>query len=200
MMEALDKLVQLLARLPGVGRRSAERMAWFLARDGGGLARELSAVLAEVATRIIPCSRCGNLTARAEDPCRLCADPRRENHVLCVVEDPADIQQIEKAGVFRGRYHALMGRLSPMRGEGPATLRLEALVARLKPEGIQEVILALNADMESEATASFLRELLGAHPVTITQLARGLPTGSGIGYADRTTLARALEHRQPLPH
>jgi len=196
MPEPLDRLIQLLGRLPGVGRRSAERMAWALARDAGGLARELSAVLSDTAQRITTCSRCGNLTARTEDPCRLCTDPRRDNHVVCVVEDPGDLVWIERSGAFRGRYHALMGRLSPMRGEGVAQTRMDALLARLKPEGIREVILALNTDTESEATARFLHEALTAQGVTVTRLARGLPTGSGVGYADGATLARALENRQ----
>lgn len=196
MPEPLDRLIQLLGRLPGVGRRSAERMAWALARDTGGLAREMSAVLADTAQRITTCSSCGNLTARTEDPCRLCTDPRRDNHVVCVVEDPGDLVWIERSGAFRGRYHALLGRLSPMRGEGVAQTRIDALLARLKPEGIQEVILALNTDTESEATASFLHEALTAQGVKVTRLARGLPTGSGVGYADGATLARALENRQ----
>lgn len=198
MPEALEKLVQLLARLPGVGRRSAERMAWMLARESSGMSRELSAVLSEVAQNIAPCSRCGNITTRSEDPCRLCTDTRRENSLLCVVEDPADIMLIEKAGAFRGRYHALMGRLSPMRGEGPANIRFDALLARIKAEGFQEVILALNADMESDATCAFLKESLAGQNVKVTQLARGLPTGSGVSYADRGTLTRALEHRQQV--
>jgi recombination protein RecR len=196
MPEPLDRLIQLLGRLPGVGRRSAERMAWALARDATGLTKELSAALADTAQRMTTCSRCGTITVRTEDPCRLCTDTRRDDRVLCVVEDPADILWIEKAAVFHGRYHALMGRLSPMRGEGASTIRVDALLARLKPEGVQEVILALNADMESDATTSFLHEALTAQGVKITRLARGLSTGSGVGYADRTTLARALEYRQ----
>jgi len=196
MPEPMDRLIQLLARLPGVGRRSAERMAWALARDANGLTRELSAVLADTAQRMTVCSRCGNLTTRAEDPCRLCTDTRRDDRVLCVVEDPADLVWIERSGGFRGRYHALMGKLSPMRGEGVAQLRVDALLARLKPEGVQEVILALNSDTESDATSSFLHEALTAQGVRVTRLARGLPTGSGVGYADGATLARALEHRQ----
>lgn len=196
MPEPMDRMIQLLARLPGVGRRSAERMAWALARDANGLARELSAVLAETAQRMTVCSRCGNLTTKTEDPCRLCTEPRRDDRVLCVVEDPADLVWIERSGGFRGRYHALMGKLSPMRGEGIAQVRVDALLARLKPEGVQEVILALNSDTESDATASFLHEALTAQGVKVTRLARGLPTGSGVGYADGATLARALEHRQ----
>ncbi len=196
MPEPMDRLIQLLARLPGVGRRSAERMAWALARDANGLTRELSAVLADTAQRMTVCSRCGNLTTRTEDPCRLCTDTRRDDRVLCVVEDPADLVWIERSGGFRGRYHALMGKLSPMRGEGVAQLRVDALLARLKPDGVQEVILALNSDTESDATASFLHEALTAQGVKVTRLARGLPTGSGVGYADGATLARALEHRQ----
>lgn len=198
MPEPLDKLIPLLARLPGVGRRSAERMAWALARDAGGLARELSVLLADLAQRVTLCSRCGYVTTRSEDPCRLCTDTRRENHVLCVVEEPTDILWIERAGNYRGRYHALLGRLSPMRGEGVSNTRMDALLARLKPESIHEVILALNADTESDATAHFLHEAVAAQGVKVTRLARGLPSGGGVGYADAHTLAQALEHRTRL--
>ena len=195
MPDPLDRLIPLLARLPGVGRRSAERMAWALARDASGLARDLATALADAAQRVVLCSRCGYVTQRGEDPCRLCTDPRRDEHVLCVVEEPTDILWIERAGAYRGRYHALLGRISPMRGEGINQIRVDALLARLKPEGIQEVILALNADTEGDATASFLQEALTAQGVKVTRLARGLPSGSGVGYADSHTLAKALEHR-----
>lgn len=195
MPEPLDRLIPLLARLPGVGRRSAERMAWALARDPSGLARDLAAALADAAQRVVLCSRCGYVTQRGEDPCRLCTDPRRDDHVLCVVEEPTDILWIERAGAYRGRYHALLGRISPQRGEGVPQIRLDALLARLKPEGIQEVILALNADTEGEATAHFIQEAVAGQGVKVTRLARGLPSGSGVGYADSHTLAQALQHR-----
>ncbi len=195
MIEALDRLSQLLGRLPGVGRRSAGRMASALARDGG-LAGDLAAQLQVVVRQVAPCSLCGNLTLRTEDPCRLCSDTRRDPKILCVVEDPLDIQAIESAGVFRGRYHALMGRLSPMRGEGVANIRVDALLARVPREQVGEVILALGLDTEGEATAHYLATALAGLGVQVTRLARGLPSGGGVGYADATTLGRAIEYRQ----
>lgn len=198
MLEPLEKLIQALGELPGVGRRSAERMALALVRDPSGMLRELSLALQDAGQRVVPCSRCGNITLRTEDPCRLCTDPRRDDRILCVVEDPADILLMERAGAFRGRYHALMGRLSPMRGEGVQNTRVEALVERVRKEGVAEVILALNADVEGDATSSFLREVLAALRVKVTRPARGIPTGSGLAYTDAATLARAVENRQGL--
>lgn len=197
-LEPLAKLCALLARLPGVGRRSAERMALAVVRDGGGLAGELAVALQDVRQNVVACSRCGHTTLRADDPCRLCTEPRRDDTLLCVVEDPSDIAVMERAGGYRGRYHALMGRLSPQRGEGFANLRLDALVQRAGQGQIKEVILALNTDVESDATASFIRQALSAFPIKITRLARGMPAGSGLAYADSATLSSALVHRQPL--
>jgi recombination protein RecR len=196
-MDPLDKLIGLLARLPGVGRRSAERMAVALARNGA-LLKDLSAALRDVDARVMPCERCGNITLRDANPCRLCTDARRDDALLCVVEDPGDIPSIEKSGGFRGRYFALMGKLSPMKGEGVQNTRIEALLARAAEGGIQEVILALNADVESDATASFLRDALTALKIRVSRLARGIPAGSGVAYSDSVTLAGALQARQVL--
>lgn len=198
MLEPLDRLIELLARLPGVGRRSAERMALALVRDPAGLQRELLAALQDTAQRVAPCSLCGNITLRSEDPCRICTDRRRDEKTLCVVEDPADILLMERTGAFRGRYHALMGRLSPMRGEGVKNLRVDALLDRVRREGVQEVVLALNADVESDATASYLREALAGLKVKVTRPARGIPAGSGVAYTDAATLARAMAHREQV--
>jgi recombination protein RecR len=189
------RLIQLLGRLPGVGRRSAERMAIRLARDPGTLKQDLVAALERVTAEITACGRCGNLTARSADPCRLCTDPARDRQLLCVVEDPGDIVRIEQAGGYRGLYHALMGKLSPMRGEGPAQIRLQALVRRIPEEQIREVVLALNADVESDATAAFLRETLADTPVHLSRLALGLPAGSGLAFSDPITIARAIQGR-----
>lgn len=197
MPEALDKLIATLARLPGIGRRSAERIAMAVLRDPAGLGAELSAALQFSLQTLTPCRQCGNITPRSQDPCAICTDPRRETGVLCVVEEPADILLMERAGVFRGRYHALMGKLSPMRGESPRNLRVDALVERVRKEGIREVVLALNTDVESDATASYLTEVLASLNVTITRPARGIPAGSGLAYMDAVTLARAMERRQP---
>jgi len=195
---SLDKAIACFSKLPGIGRRSAERLAMKLVGDRSGLLKDLIAALQGVAEQIGCCSRCGALTTRDQDPCRFCTDTTRDGTVLCVVEEPSDILQIENAGGYRGRYHVLMGKLSPMQGIGTGQLRLDALVLRLKAEPIQEVILALNADVESEATASMIRELLAGCAVKLTRPAMGIPAGSGIAYSDAVTLARAIGSRQPF--
>ena len=196
-METLDRLIACLGRLPGVGRRSAERMAMRLVRKSDGLLGDLIQSLQEVQRGVKCCSRCGNVTPAEADPCRLCTSPRRDENVLCVVEDPSDIVSMEASGGYHGRYHALMGKLSPMRGEGPANLRVKALLQRVEQEKFQEVILALSTDMEGDSTAAFLTELLEKKNVRVSRLAFGLPAGSGIAYSDAVTLARAIKGRQP---
>lgn len=196
--DALIRLSGLLSKLPGVGRRSAERMAMALLRDQGTLVRDLSFALSDAGSKLKPCSQCGSITMRDEDPCGLCTDPRRNGKILCVVEDPGDILNLERAGGFQGRYHALMGKLSPARGEGVAQLRIESLLSRIERDRVEEVILALNADVESDATASFLHDALAGKNVRITRLARGIPSGSGVAHADSSTLAQALENRRPF--
>ncbi len=197
MNEPLDRLTDVFRRLPGLGRRSAERIALRLLRDRSHrLLRELVAALQAVDAEVTLCARCGCVTARAEDPCRLCTDPRRDDGLLCVVAQPGDIAILEASGAFRGRYHALMGRISPMDAEGPRSLRVEALLRRVDEGGLREVILALDTDVESDATARYLQELLAGRPPTVSRLAFGLPAGSGIAYSDPVTLARALEGRR----
>ncbi|HMP74854.1 MAG TPA: recombination mediator RecR [Kiritimatiellia bacterium] len=196
MPEALDKLIAGLGRLPGVGRRSAERMAMAILRDPAGTGAELAGVLQVALQHLTPCKWCGNITLRAQDPCPLCTDPRRDTGVLCVVEEPADILNLERSGAYRGRYHALMGRLSPMRGEGVRNLRVDALVERVRAGSFKEVVLALNSDVESDATAAYLQEVLATAGVKVTRLARGIPAGSGLSYTDAITLARAFENRR----
>jgi len=195
-LEPLEKLASLFRKLPGVGRRSAERMVHALARDRNGLVRDLQVALREVEAQVTSCSRCGNVTLRTEDPCSLCTDARRDDRLLCILDDASDILLIERAGVFRGRYHSLGGRLSPARGEGVRETGIEALLARIARDGVTEVILALNADVESDATASFIHDALASRNVRVTRLARGIPAGSGLAYADHITLARAIEGRQ----
>jgi len=195
---SLDKAILCFSKLPGIGRRSAERMAMKLVSDSTGLLKDLITALQGVAEQIGCCSRCGALTSRDQDPCRFCTDATRDGAILCVVEEPADVLQIENAGGYRGRYHVLMGKLSPMQGIGTDQLRLETLTLRLKSEPIKEVILALNADVESEATASMIRDLLAGHAVKLTRPAMGIPAGSGIAYSDAVTLARAIGSRQPF--
>lgn len=196
--EAFEKLRTCLEELPGVGRRSAERMAWKLVRDPDGLLREMISAMQSARETLTSCSRCGSVTSRNADPCRLCSDESRERTVLCVVEEPADIPLIERSGVFRGGYHALMGRISPMRGEGPAELRVRHLLKRVAAEGIREVLLALSTDVEGDATASYLADCLRDRGVKISRLAFGLPVGSGLTYSDPVTVARAIRGRQQV--
>ena len=192
----LDRLIVALARLPGVGRRSAERMAMKLVADPGGLRDDLITALQSVKDQVTVCERCGCATAKTQNPCRLCVGPGRDDAVLCVVEDPGDIPLIERSGGFTGRYHALMGRISPMRGEGPADLRLAALYKRIGQEGVKEIILALATDVEGDATAAYICEALKGRNVKVTRLAHGLPSGSAVRYSDPITLARAIKGRQ----
>ncbi|MDD5678739.1 MAG: recombination mediator RecR [Kiritimatiellae bacterium] len=194
----LDKAIACFSKLPGIGRRSAERMAMKLVSDQTGLLKDLITSLQGVDEKIGCCSRCGALTSRDEGPCRFCTDATRDGSLLCVVEEPSDVLQIENAGGYRGRYHVLRGKLSPMLGIGADQLRLEPLALRLKSEPIKEVILALNADVESDATASMIRDLLAGTAVKLTRPAMGIPAGSGIAYSDAVTLARAIGSRQPF--
>jgi recombination protein RecR len=196
--EILNRLIICLARLPGVGRRSAERMALKLARDTNGLVDELIVALRETREKICCCSRCGSVTASDENPCRLCTDSARDGRMLCVVEDPSDILAIDKSGGYHGRYHALMGKMAPARGDGPKQLRIDSLLSRIESERIEEVILALSTDVEGDATASYIAELLKGKKVKVTRLASGLPAGSGVMYSDALTLAKAIRGRQGM--
>lgn len=173
-------------------------MALALALDGGGMMNELAAALNDARSELARCGRCGGVTTRDADPCALCADPRREAKLLCVVESPGDILLIERCGEYRGRYHALLGKLAPSRGEGIPQDRLDALLRRVREEGVEEVILALNADVESDATAALIRHRLERLSVKVTRPARGIPAGSEIAVADPLTLAKALQGRRPM--
>lgn len=194
----LDNLVAALSRLPGIGRRTAERMAMTLVQDSKGLMRILANALLEADEGIVCCDRCGSVTLAAINPCELCTRPRKDSHILCVVESPGDIMKIEESGGFHGRYHALMGRLSPMHGTGAADLRVDKLLARIADEKIEEVLIALGTDVESDATASYLKEILSTREVKVSRIAFGLPAGSAIEYSDSSTLARAIKGRQEI--
>lgn len=186
----------MLAKLPGIGRRSAERIAIGLVSERSReRLHRLIDELRRVEAHVILCSRCGALTEKEQDPCVYCTSSRRDAQALCLVESPSDILLMEKAGVFRGRYHVLGGTISPMKGESVEHLRIEPLLRRLDNEPIQEVILALNTDVESDATASYLGHLLAQRDVKVTRLAVGLPVGSGLAYSDSVTLSRALNGR-----
>lgn len=197
-MDGIERLKQLLGKLPGVGKRSADRMAVAIARNREGYIEEFAAVLLKVAREVTSCRLCGSLTSTNENPCRLCTDPRRDDRIVCVVEDPGDIDLIERAAIFRGRYFALMGKLAPARGESLAAVRIQQLATRVAAGGVEEVVLALNSDVESDATAHFLAEKLSGTSARITRLARGIPAGGGLAYTDPVTLEAAMKHRTAL--
>lgn len=169
-----------------------------LVQDQKGLMRILANALLEADDGIACCERCGSVTLSAISPCELCIQPRRDVHILCVVESPGDIMKIEESGGFQGRYHALMGKLSPMHGTGAADLRVDKLLQRIADEKITEVVIALGTDVESDATASYLNEVLAARNVVLSRIAFGLPAGSAIEYSDASTLAHAIAGRQKM--
>jgi recombination protein RecR len=195
MIPQLDNLIHALSLLPGFGRRSSERAALALVRRPETLLDNLVRALEEAREHICLCSQCGGLTTHEEDPCALCTRPTRDQSILCVVEDPADIQAIEASGAFHGRYHALMGKLSPSRQTGVSELRISALLFRVQNENIKEILLALSTDLDGDTTANYIVEKLKATGVRISRLAFGLPCGSGISYADSMTLRRAVKGR-----
>lgn len=200
MLEPIDILVKNLARLPGLGRRSAGRAALALLREPERLLDPLAVALADARENVVCCSRCGAFTVRGRDPCAFCMDATRDGDSVCVVEDPADIVTIESAGAFHGRYHVLGGKLSPARRLGVEKLRIAELKDRIAREGFGEVLLALSTDMEGDATAGLLSEILrewpsATSPVRLTRLAFGLPADSGVAYSDPLTLRRAIVHR-----
>lgn len=194
MVTPIDNLIRALSKLPGLGRRSAERAALALVRKPE-LALSLAEALCGVRDEVCCCPVCGGFTSKDVSPCKLCSDATREDAILCVVEEPADIYSVERSGGYRGRYHALLGKLSPARMTGPAELRLRALAERVEKGQFREVLLALSTDMEGDATAGYIGELLKPSGVKVTRLAFGLPADSGVGYSDPLTLKRAISGR-----
>ena len=192
MLRPVDELEKCLSKLPGFGRRSAQRAALSLVREPARLLDPLMAALEKTRREVKCCSLCGAFTTVGNDPCAFCSDPLRAGDVICVVEDPADIISIEGSGAFRGRYHALGGKLSPARRMGPGRLRLAELQDRVVREGVGEVLLALSTDMDGDATAGYIAELLKGSGAKVTRLAFGLPADSGIAYSDPLTLRRAI--------
>jgi recombination protein RecR len=191
----IERLIQLLAKLPGLGPRSARRAALHLIKRRETLLEPLAAALAEAARHIRPCSRCANLDA--SDPCAVCADPRREAGVLCVVEEVADLWALERANAFKGRYHVLGGTLSALDGVGPDQLNIPKLLQRVKEEGIEEVILATNATVDGQTTAHYIADRLAPLGISVSRLAHGVPIGGELDYLDDGTLAAALKARRP---
>ena len=194
--EPIDALVAALGKLPGIGPRSAERLALHVVQSDPAAIADLARALVAARERVAACSNCGALTE--QQPCSICTNPKREGALVCVVERPVDIISIEKSGTFRGRYHVLGGKISPLNGVGPEDLRIAALEARLPKESIQEVILALPSDVEGEATSFYLAKLITVNGVKVTRIAQGLPVGSGLEFADELTLSRAIEGRRAI--
>jgi recombination protein RecR len=194
----VERLIEAFSRLPGIGPKTASRLTYFLLRAPEAESLELAGALNELHRGTGLCSRCFNITASGVDPCAVCADETRQGSLLCVVEDPLDVLAIERTGQFNGRYHVLHGALSPVEGVGPEDLRIKELVARIPAEGIGEVILATNPTLEGEATAMYLKQRLEGAGLRMTRLARGLPSGGDLEYADTTTLSQAITGRQEL--
>ena len=194
--ESVTRLVSEFSRLPGIGPKTASRLTYYLLRAPVEQVQALGEAVSQLRERITFCSRCFNITEA--DPCPVCSDVRREQQSLCVVEEPLDVLAIERTGEYKGLYHVLHGAIAPVEGIGPEDLRIAELVARVKKEPVVEVILATNPSLEGEATAMYVRRQLYSLQVRITRLARGLPMGGDLEYADAITLARALEGRQEM--
>ena len=195
-MSAIEDLTGELARLPGIGRKTALRLTYHLLKQPPEQSRRLADALVSLAERVRPCARCFNLTE--EELCSICRDPRRDPALICAVEEAADIGAIERAGEFRGQYHVLGGRLSPLDGVTPDDLTIPQLVRRVAGGEVREVILATNPSLEGEATALYVQRQLAGFPLSITRIARGLPVGGDLEYADGVTIAQALTARRAM--
>ena len=195
-MSAIEELTGELARLPGIGRKTALRLTYHLLKQPPEQSRRLADSLLALAERVRPCVRCFNLTE--EELCSICRDPRRDAALICAVEEAADIGAIERAGEYRGQYHVLGGRLSPLDGVTPDDLTIPQLVQRVAGGEVREVILATNPSLEGEATALYVQRQLAAYPLSITRIARGLPVGGDLEYADGVTIAQALTARRAM--
>ncbi|MGX7925498.1 recombination mediator RecR [Tsuneonella sp. HG094] len=194
--QEIETLAGALARLPGLGPRSARRAVLWLVKRRETALRQLVEALSEVQDRLVECTTCGNVDTT--NPCGICADPRRDQRALCVVEDVADLWALDRAKLFTGRYHVLGGRLSALDGVGPEDLSIGPLIERVAKGGVDEVVLAMNATLEGQTTAHYIAERLEGFPVRITQLAHGLPVGGELDYLDEGTLAQALRARRPV--
>ncbi|OGQ03488.1 MAG: recombination protein RecR [Deltaproteobacteria bacterium RBG_19FT_COMBO_46_12] len=192
----IDHLIEALSKLPGIGKKTASRLAFYILRSSPSEAQELAKAISDVKEKIRLCSICFNLTD--EDPCRICQDERRSQEVLCVVEGPNDLIAIENTSVFNGTYHVLHGAISPLEGVGPDSLKIKELMERLQKEKFCEVILATNPTVEGGATALYLTDLIKSLNIKVTRIAYGIPMGSEIEYSDGMTLSKALEGRREI--
>ena len=194
--EPVSRLIEELSKLPGIGPKSAARLTYYLLRIPEAEARALAEAIIAVKEKTVLCSSCQNITD--SNPCAVCASKERDHSIICVVKDPLDIMALERTGRYRGLYHVLHGVLSPMDGIGPDDLKIKELLQRLKAGSVSEVILATNPNLEGEATAMYLQRLLSPFSVRLTRLARGLPVGGDLEYADEVTLTHALEGRREM--
>ena len=194
--KSLDNLAQELLRLPGVGPKTAQRLAFHLLKRPKAEAEALAQAIVNLKEKVIHCSVCCGITE--QDPCPICRNPERNPALICVVEEPNDLFALEKSGEFRGKYHVLMGVLSPLDGIGPQDLRIDPLLTRLRSGGVEEVIIATNPNMEGEATALYLAKLIKPLGIKGTRIARGLPMGGDLEYADEVTLAKSLQGRREI--
>ena len=194
--DPIREAVRHLRRLPGIGEKTATRLAYWVLRAPEGTAQGLAEALLRLTTEVRTCGTCGNLTAT--DPCALCADGRRDGAAICVVEQPQDVLAFERSGEFRGRYHVLHGAISPLDGVGPSDLNIRPLLQRLRDGEVTEVIVATDPDVEGDATALYLARLLAGVGVRVTRLAHGISVGTEIEFADSVSLARALQNRQAM--
>jgi len=193
---AVTELVDELKKLPGIGQKTAERLSFFILRGPGERALKLAQAIKNVKEKIILCSRCHGITEN--DPCDICQNPGRNQAQICVVEEPHDVYILENMGQYKGIYHVLMGVISPLDGIGPSDLTIDSLKEKIEKGGVEEVILATNPDMEGESTAAYIAKVLKPCSVKVTRIARGLPIGSDIEYADSVTLMKSLEGRSEM--
>ncbi len=194
--EPIVELIAALSKLPGIGPRSAERIALHIVQTESGAVTQIANALLQARQLVRLCENCGALTEVS--PCRFCTDSRRDSQIVCLVEQPVDIFSLEKSGTFRGRYHVLGGKISPLNGIGPEDLRIDQLERRLTAEPVRELIIALGTDVEGDATGYYLAKRLTRTGLKVTRIAHGLPAGAGLEYADEITLSRALEGRREL--
>ncbi len=194
----LDRVITALSRLPGIGPKTAARLAFYLLKASDEETRELADAIASLKSEILTCPICFHIRSNQQEVCDICGDERRESQTICVVEDALDVVAIERAGAYRGRYHVLQGVLSPIEGIGPEDIRIKELVERVKEGEVGEVIIATNPSMEGDATAMYIQQKLEGSGVKVTRLARGLPVGGDLEYADPNTLMRALSGRQEM--
>lgn len=196
--EPVQRMIDAFSRLPGVGPKTASRLTFHLLRNSEDLSHDLAEALTELKTNTAYCQQCFNITTADRTLCEICAHPQRESKLICVVEEPLDVLALERTQGFEGHYHVLHGALSPIEGVGPEDIKINELIERVKKGGVEEVIIATNPSMEGDATAMYIQQQLAPYSLRITRLARGLPVGGDLEYADQNTLLRALVGRQNM--